>query len=55
MESEVVSSLRDENFELKRALGVLVNSDLVRDLSSALSRINSGDYVGEEEFFKNSV
>ena len=39
--------------ELKRALSFLLNKDLVRSLTEALSRIGSGDYVSEEEFLVN--
>ena len=47
-----IKNLREENQELKRALAFLMNRRLVRNLSEALNRINSGSYVSEEEFFK---
>ena len=46
--------LRNENVELKMALAVLMNKALIKRLAEALERINSGEYVSEEEFFKNS-
>ncbi len=54
MDTEM-KNLREENQELKRALAVLMNRRLVRNLSEALNRINSGDYISEEEFFRNSL
>jgi len=49
-----VKNLREENEELKRAMAILMNKELVKDLSDALKRVNSGDYVSEEEFFRDS-
>ena len=49
-----IERLRDKNAELKKALAVLMNKELVKKLAEALERINSGEYVSEEEFFKNS-
>ncbi len=42
-----------ENEELKRALALSLNKPLVKRLKSALDRVNNGDYVSEEEFFRN--
>ncbi|MEK6823996.1 MAG: hypothetical protein AABY06_03075 [Nanoarchaeota archaeon] len=49
-----MENLREENVELKRTLAILMNKTLVKKLSEALERINSGEYVSEEEFFKSS-
>ncbi len=50
-----MKNLREENQELKRALAVLMNRKLIRNLSEALNRINSGNYISEQEFFRNSL
>lgn len=49
-----MEKLREENDELRRVLSVLINRELVRKLSRALKRIKSGDYISEEEFFRDS-
>lgn len=49
-----MENLREENMELKRALTILMNKTFVQELIEALERINSGEYISEEEFFKNS-
>ena len=49
-----IENLRDENEELKRALALLMNRELVKKLIEALKRINLGEYVSEEEFFSYS-
>ena len=54
MESEMINSLKNENAELKRTLDFLLNKSLVSRLTKAINRINSGDYISEEEFFKDS-
>ncbi len=54
MEEYKVEELRAENELLKRALAVSMNKPLVKKLALALKRINEGDYVTEEEFFKSS-
>ena len=51
MESQ--ENLIKENEMLKRALMLSMNKPLIKKLKAALERINSGEYVGEEEFFKN--
>ncbi len=53
MESEMVNSLRNENMELKRTLDFLLNKSLISRLTEAINRINSKDYISEEEFFKD--
>jgi len=50
---EDMQKLREENLELKKALAFLMNKALVKKLSEALERINSGEYVTEEEFFSS--
>ena len=54
MENRTISQLAEENMELKRAIALLMNKSLIKKISEALRRINSGEYVSEEEFFKNS-
>jgi len=49
-----IEELKEENNELKRALAVCMNNSLIKELHEAIERINSGEYVSEEEFFKNS-
>ena len=50
-----MESLKEENLELKKALAVLMNKALVQELTEALKRINSGEYISEKEFFKSSL
>lgn len=42
-----------ENEELKRNLALSLNKPLVKKLNQAIQRINSGDYISEDEFFKH--
>ncbi len=53
MEDQVIMcrKLSEENKELKRALAISLNQPLIKKLSEALKRINSGEYISEEEFF----
>ena len=51
---ESLQRLREENIELRRMLVILMNKALIKKLSEALQRVNSGDYVSEEEFFSHS-
>ena len=51
---ETIENLRKENVELKKALSVLMDRTLIKKLSDALERVNSGEYITEEEFFKGS-
>jgi len=50
MEDQVIMcrKLSEENKELKRALAISLNQPLIKKLSEALKRINSGDYSSEE-------
>ena len=52
---ENLQKLREENLELKKVLVFLMNKALIRKLSEALERINSGEHVSEEEFFIDSL
>jgi len=54
MEEQSFQKLQEENNELKKAISILLNKPLVKQLSEAMERINSGEYITEEEFFKNS-
>ncbi len=47
-------SLIEENEQLKRVIAVLMNKKLVNELHAAIVRIENGEYVNEEDFFKNS-
>jgi len=49
-----VEMLREENMQLKRALAVCMNWPLIRRLDAAMQRIDSDEFVGEEEFFRDS-
>ena len=51
---ENMQKLKEENLELKRALVFLMSKELIKKLSEALKRVNSGEYISEEEFFKDS-
>jgi len=42
-----------ENEALKRALALSLNAPLAKKLKDALQRINSGEYLTEEEFFRS--
>lgn len=53
-EMENMQELEEENRELRRALVLLMNRRLIRELREALERVNSGDYVSEDEFFRDS-
>ena len=55
MENENITCnrLMKENEELKRVLALSLNKPLIQKLSNALERINKGQYITEEEFFKN--
>lgn len=48
---ESIQKLKEENFELKRALMLLMSKALIKKLSEALERINKGEYISEEDFF----
>lgn len=51
---ENIEQLREENYELKKVLAICMNKPLLKKLAEALRRINSGEYLTEEEFFKGS-
>ena len=51
---ETIEGLKEENHELKRALAICMNEPLIRQLNEAIIRIDNGEYVSEEEFFKSS-
>jgi len=52
---ENMEELKEENQELKRALAVCMNKSLIRELHESIERINRGEYVSEEDFFKSSL
>ena len=51
---ENIQKLREENMELKKALIFVMKRNLIKRLSEALERINNGEYIDEDEFFKDS-
>lgn len=53
MRNSECNKLIMENEELKRNLALSLNRPLVKKLNEAIQRINCGDYVSEDEFFKN--
>ncbi|GEM_PF-3373058 len=53
-EAYEVKRLEAENAELKKALAISMNQELVKKLKKALERINNGEYLSEEEFFNKS-
>jgi len=50
-----MEKLRNENEDLKKALTLLMNRSLIKKLSEALERINSDEYLSEEEFFNQKI
>lgn len=42
-----------ENEELKRSLALSLNKPLIKRLNEAIQRINNGEYISEEDFFRN--
>jgi len=46
--------LREENKNLKKALAICLNRPLINQIKGALERIGKGDYVTEEQFFRDS-
>ena len=55
MENVQISDLRKENEELKRTLSICLNKPLVKELAEAMKIIDCGEYITEEEFFRNSL
>lgn len=49
-----MEELREENEELRKTLSICLNEPLVKDLAEAMRRIEHGEYVTEDEFFKDS-
>jgi hypothetical protein len=46
--------MKKENTRLKKELAICLNKSLIKEIKSALKRIEKGKFVGEEEFFKQS-
>jgi hypothetical protein len=53
-EMKSMQELRKENKRLREVVVMLMNARLVKELRDALERVNGGEYVSEEEFFKDS-
>ena len=51
---ENITQLKEENEQLKQALNICLNQSLVKKLVEAMNRIDNGEYITEEEFFKDS-
>ena len=51
---KVNDKLREENETLKRELAVCLNEPLLREIKSAVSRLERGQFVDKEEFLKDS-
>lgn len=51
---ENLQELKEENMQLKKALLMCMNCSFIKKLSDALERVNSGEYISEDEFFANS-
>lgn len=45
--------LLEENIQLKKALALCLNKSLIKRLLSSLESIEKGDFISEEEFFRN--
>ena len=51
---ENIEKLRKENIQLRQTLALCLNKPLIKELAEALERIRFGEYVSEEEFFRDS-
>jgi hypothetical protein len=51
---EDLQRLREENTQLRKALVICMNRSFIKKLLESLERINSGEYISEEEFFNDS-
>lgn len=51
---ENITQLKEENQQLKKALSICLNKPLVKRLTEAMERIDRGEFISEEEFFKDS-
>ncbi len=49
-----VEKLKQEIEELKYIISVCLNKPLLNELKEAMQRISRGDYLTEEEFFRDS-
>ena len=47
-----ITRLREENKDLKEAIAIALNKPLLKKLNEAIARINNGEYISEEEFFR---
>jgi len=54
MQISEIERLKRENQELKNVLSVCLNEPLLKELAEAMQRINNGEYLTEEEFFRDS-
>ena len=54
MENNREERLIEENKQLKKVLCICLNKPLVKRLTESMKRIHNGEYLTEQEFFKNS-
>lgn len=54
MENKKMEKLKEENKNLKKALSLCLNKPLVKRLHEAIERIKKGEFITEEEFFRDS-
>jgi len=48
-----LNNLKKENQDLKEIIALALNKPLLKQLNESIVRINNGEYVTEEEFFKD--
>jgi hypothetical protein len=48
-----LNNLRKENQDLKEIIAIALNKPLLKQLNEAMARINNGEYVTEEKFFRD--
>jgi len=54
IQAKNIEELREENQELKRTLSICLNQPLIKRLKESMQRIEEGEYLTEEEFFRDS-
>ena len=47
--------MKEENIRLRAALAVCLNRPLIKEIKSALVRMQKGKFVDEEEFLRQSI
>ncbi len=54
MQETSMEELEEENRQLKKALCICLNKPLVKRLAESMKRIEHGEYITEDEFFRDS-